>query len=80
MAVGSCTSGFGWEPETKSLVVEKEVWKAYVKNHPRANDQRGKSCLYYEDLCINFGKDRTLGKHAQGSKEIEDEVSEEGEI
>ena len=31
MVVGSCTSGFGWDPETKSVVAEKEVWKAYVK-------------------------------------------------
>ncbi|KAJ8431288.1 hypothetical protein Cgig2_026264 [Carnegiea gigantea] len=25
MVVGSCTSGFGWDPETKSVVAEKEV-------------------------------------------------------
>ena len=31
MLVGSCTSRFGWDPETKLVVAEKEVWKAYVK-------------------------------------------------
>ena len=31
MVVGSCTSGFGCDPETKLVVAEKEVWKAYVK-------------------------------------------------
>ncbi|KAJ8433588.1 hypothetical protein Cgig2_012601 [Carnegiea gigantea] len=79
MIVGSCTSGFGWDPETKSMVAEKEVWKAYVKNHPRANDWRGKPCPYYEDLSIIFGKDCASGKDAQGSEEMEDEVNEEGE-
>ncbi|KAJ8423319.1 hypothetical protein Cgig2_020478 [Carnegiea gigantea] len=79
MVVGSCTSGFGWDPETKSVVAEKEVWKAYVMNHPRANDWRGKLCPYYEDLCIIFGKGRASGKDAQGPEEMEDEVNEEGE-
>ncbi|KAJ8437221.1 hypothetical protein Cgig2_012490 [Carnegiea gigantea] len=79
LVVGSCTCGFGWDPETKSVVAEKEVWKAYVKNHPRANDWRGKPCLYYEDLCIIFGKDRASGKDAQGPEEMEDELNEEGE-
>ncbi|KAJ8440462.1 hypothetical protein Cgig2_013621 [Carnegiea gigantea] len=79
MVVRSYTSGFGWDPETKLVVVEKEVWKAYVKNHPRANDWRGKPCPYYEDLCIIIGKNRALGKGAQGPEEMEDEVNEEGE-
>ncbi|KAJ8441616.1 hypothetical protein Cgig2_023769 [Carnegiea gigantea] len=79
MVVASSTSGFGWGPETKSVVAEKEVWKAYVKNHPSTNNWRGKPCPYYEDLCIIFGKDRALGKDAQGLEEMEDEVNEEGE-
>ncbi|KAJ8437095.1 hypothetical protein Cgig2_016449 [Carnegiea gigantea] len=72
MVVGSCTSGFGWDLETKSVVAEKE-------NHARANDWRGKPCPYYEDLCIIFGKDCASGKDAQGPKEMKDEVNEEGE-
>jgi len=31
MVVAGYTSGFGWDLETKSMVAEKEVWKAYVK-------------------------------------------------
>ncbi|KAJ8441240.1 hypothetical protein Cgig2_033964 [Carnegiea gigantea] len=65
--------------QKQNQVAEKEVWKAYVKNHPRANDWRGKPCPYYEDLCIIFGKNRASGKDAQGPEEMEDEVNEEGE-
>ncbi|KAJ8444898.1 hypothetical protein Cgig2_015244 [Carnegiea gigantea] len=36
--VGSCISKFGWDPETKQVVADKEVWKAYVKNHRKVND------------------------------------------
>ncbi|KAJ8435137.1 LOW QUALITY PROTEIN: hypothetical protein Cgig2_018965 [Carnegiea gigantea] len=79
MVVGSCTSGFGWDPETKSVVAEKEVWKAYEKSHPRANDWRCKLCPYYENLYIIFGKDLASRKDAQGPEEMEDEVNEEGE-
>ncbi|KAJ8426018.1 hypothetical protein Cgig2_017100 [Carnegiea gigantea] len=71
-----CTSGFGWDPETKSVVVEKEVRTAYVKNHPRVNDWKSKPCPYYEDLCIIFGKDRASGKDTQGPEEMEDERDE----
>jgi len=31
MLVGSCASGFGCNPKTKSVVAKKEVWKAYAK-------------------------------------------------
>ncbi|KAJ8430718.1 hypothetical protein Cgig2_000283 [Carnegiea gigantea] len=41
MVVGSCTSRFGWDPETKSVVAEKEVWKAYVKDHASGKDAQG---------------------------------------
>ncbi|KAJ8436275.1 hypothetical protein Cgig2_025704 [Carnegiea gigantea] len=74
MVVDSCTSGFGWDPETKSVVAKKEVWKAYVKNHPRANDWKGKPCPYYEDSYIIFGK-----KDTQGPEEMEDGVNVEEE-
>jgi len=35
--------------------------------------------VYYEDLCIIFGKDRASGKDAQGPEEMEDEVNENEE-
>ncbi|KAJ8426973.1 hypothetical protein Cgig2_010204 [Carnegiea gigantea] len=50
-----------------------------IRNHPRANDWRGKLCSYYEDLYIIFGKDYASGKDAQGPEEMEDEVNEEEE-
>ncbi|KAJ8421842.1 hypothetical protein Cgig2_010225 [Carnegiea gigantea] len=42
MVVGSCTSGFGWDPETKSVVAEKEVWKAYVMTSSAKSGNLGK--------------------------------------
>ncbi|KAJ8448680.1 hypothetical protein Cgig2_010567 [Carnegiea gigantea] len=41
IVVRSCTSGFGWDPETKSVVVEKEVWKADVKDRASGKDAQG---------------------------------------
>jgi len=31
MVVESCTSGFGWDSEMKTVVAEKEVWRTYLK-------------------------------------------------
>ncbi|KAJ8420345.1 hypothetical protein Cgig2_032930 [Carnegiea gigantea] len=92
MLVGSYSSGFGYDPQTKSVVAEKEVWKAYVE------------CAMLASLCLNcfdigsasrnkviqnhligvlcqsaVNKDRALGKDAQGPKGMKDEVNEEGE-
>ena len=50
-----------------------------MQHHPKANDWRGKPCLYYENLCIIFGKDRATGQDAQVPEDIEDEVNEEAE-
>ncbi|KAJ8434775.1 hypothetical protein Cgig2_017183 [Carnegiea gigantea] len=66
------------KPEPIEENSREEQWK-WFKNHPRANDWRGKPCPYYEDLCIIFGKDHASGKDAQGPEGMEDEVNEEGE-
>ncbi|KAI9079256.1 hypothetical protein K1719_038741 [Acacia pycnantha] len=34
MVYGPNTSGFGWDPDTKFVTVEKEVWDEYLKVCP----------------------------------------------
>ncbi|KAJ8428054.1 hypothetical protein Cgig2_030674 [Carnegiea gigantea] len=65
--VGSCTSGFGWDSYMKTVVAENEVWKANVKDHPKA--------LYYEDFYIIFGKDHATGQDTQGLEDIKNEAT-----
>ncbi|KAJ8424269.1 hypothetical protein Cgig2_003800 [Carnegiea gigantea] len=50
LVVGSCTCGFGWDPETKSVVAEKEVWKAYVKASSAKSGNLGKRVRASDNL------------------------------
>ncbi|KAJ8425459.1 hypothetical protein Cgig2_018857 [Carnegiea gigantea] len=50
MVVGSYTSVFGWSPETKSVVAEKEVWKAYVKASSAKSGNLGKRVRASDNL------------------------------
>ncbi|KAI9075830.1 hypothetical protein K1719_042197 [Acacia pycnantha] len=32
---GPNTSGFGWDPETKLVTADDDVWEEYLKTHPK---------------------------------------------
>ncbi|KAI9128145.1 hypothetical protein K1719_001138 [Acacia pycnantha] len=58
MVYGANASGFGWDPDTKCVTADKDVWDEYVKSHSRAAQFRTKSFPNFESLSMVWGKDR----------------------
>ncbi|KAI9126568.1 hypothetical protein K1719_002164 [Acacia pycnantha] len=56
------TSGFGWDPDTKCVTAEKEVWDEYIKAHLRAAQFRTKSFPNFDSLSMVWGRDRDVGE------------------
>ncbi|KAI9105170.1 hypothetical protein K1719_022699 [Acacia pycnantha] len=46
------TSAVGWDPDTKCITAEKEVWNEYIKAHSRAAQFRTKSFPYFDSLSM----------------------------
>ncbi|XP_047975337.1 uncharacterized protein At2g29880-like [Salvia hispanica] len=65
------TSGFGWNDSSNMITVEDDVWKQYVKTHPKAKTSRFKSYQYFQDWIEIFGKDRASGISTQGTVDLE---------
>ncbi|KAL5546235.1 hypothetical protein UlMin_005922 [Ulmus minor] len=68
-------SGFGWNEDLKCVVVEKSVFEDW--SHPSAKGLRNKPFPYYEELGLEFGKDRANGQGAMGFSETVDEIDKE---
>ncbi|KAI9086567.1 hypothetical protein K1719_031428 [Acacia pycnantha] len=51
---GPNTSGFGWDPETKLVTADKEVWDEYMKAHPMAKEFRTKALPNFDSLCMGI--------------------------
>ncbi|KAI9128726.1 hypothetical protein K1719_000209 [Acacia pycnantha] len=61
MVYGPNTSGFGWDPDTKCVTADKDVWDEYIKSHLRAAQFHTKSFPYFESLSMVWGRDRAVG-------------------
>ncbi|KAL6501887.1 hypothetical protein OROGR_027020 [Orobanche gracilis] len=55
---------------------EDRSWK-YFKAHPKVKSLRGKSYRYYHDWVEIFGKDRAIGKNAQGPEDLAKAANQE---
>ncbi|KAI9083797.1 hypothetical protein K1719_034265 [Acacia pycnantha] len=44
--------GFSWDPDTKCVTADKDVWDEYIKIHSRAGQFRTKSFPYFESLSM----------------------------
>ncbi|GJU13861.1 Myb/SANT-like domain-containing protein [Tanacetum coccineum] len=64
---GASLSGFSWDPTTKLMNAEDEVWEALIK--PEAAKLRTKPIRHYNEMLELFAKDRATGKGAQTAKE-----------
>ncbi|KAI9100211.1 hypothetical protein K1719_024429 [Acacia pycnantha] len=63
--------GFGWDPDTKCVTADKDVWDEYVKSHSRAAQFRTKSFPNFESLSMVWGKDRAVGDEQEAkAKEV----------
>ncbi|KAI9118815.1 hypothetical protein K1719_010260 [Acacia pycnantha] len=56
MVYGTNTSGFGWDPDTKCVTADKEVWDEYIKAHSRAAQFRTKSFPNFESLTMKMAR------------------------
>ncbi|PWA49620.1 myb/SANT-like domain-containing protein [Artemisia annua] len=66
---GTSLSGFSWNPVTKLMDAEEEVWEALIKNKPEASKWRKKPMNHYDELFELFAKDRANGDAAETAKE-----------
>ncbi|KAI9121874.1 hypothetical protein K1719_007264 [Acacia pycnantha] len=55
MVYGTNTSGFGWDPDTKCVTADKEVWDEYINAHSRAAQFGTKSFPNFESLTMVWG-------------------------
>ncbi|CAA0841292.1 Unknown protein, partial [Striga hermonthica] len=61
------TSGFGWSETGNMITVrEEDVWKDYIKAHPKVKSMRYKPWPLFPDWMEIFGKDRATGEGAVG--------------
>ncbi|KAJ8617705.1 hypothetical protein MRB53_013891 [Persea americana] len=58
--------GFGFDVATKRVIVEDDVWTAWLQGHPEAVSWRGKT-INYDKLSLVFGKDVATGQFARPS-------------
>ncbi|KAJ4890654.1 Uncharacterized protein Rs2_30402 [Raphanus sativus] len=67
-----CSSGFGWDPDTKRFTAPDEVWDEYLKKHPTHTHLRYESIAKFEDLQLIFGNGVATGRSAVGMGDTTD--------
>ncbi|XP_076883206.1 uncharacterized protein LOC143531898 [Bidens hawaiensis] len=55
---GNSMNDFSWDPSTKLLGAEEEVWEKLIKKSPEAAKWRDKPILHYHEMLELFAKDR----------------------
>ncbi|CAA0805971.1 Unknown protein [Striga hermonthica] len=69
------TSGFGWSETGNFITVrEEQIWKDYVKAHPKVKSMRYKPWPLFPDWLEIFGKDRATGEGALGFTDAVNDV------
>ncbi|CAH2060786.1 unnamed protein product [Thlaspi arvense] len=58
-----CSSGFGWDRETKKFTADDEVWNVYLKAHPDKKYMRDDSFEDYEELKTIYGPNTASGQN-----------------
>ncbi|KAJ9562294.1 hypothetical protein OSB04_007454 [Centaurea solstitialis] len=66
---GVMLSGFSWDPITKLLGAEDDVWERLIKEKPEAAKWRNKPIHHYNEMLELFAKDRAIGTRAKTAKE-----------
>ncbi|CAH2065448.1 unnamed protein product [Thlaspi arvense] len=61
-----CSSGFGWDLETKKFTADDEVWNVYLKAHPDKKYLRDDSFEDYEELKAIYGPNTASGQNIVG--------------
>ncbi|KAH6775054.1 hypothetical protein C2S52_012615 [Perilla frutescens var. hirtella] len=61
-----CSSGFGYDNNTKKFTVTDEVWDAYLASHPKDTQLRYGESAEYEELRIAVGNGVAVGRNSIG--------------
>ncbi|GFY88809.1 hypothetical protein Acr_06g0007490 [Actinidia rufa] len=70
-------SGFNWNHDTHSVVVDSEdVWE-YVKFHPKASEMNGRIFPMFSSWQLLFGNDKATGVMAEDAAEIREDASDD---
>ncbi|GKE12732.1 Myb/SANT-like domain-containing protein, partial [Tanacetum coccineum] len=73
---GVSLSGFSWDPITKLMNAEDEVWEALIKEKPEAAKLRTKPIRHYNEMLELFAKDRATGEGAVTAKERNNRIKQ----
>ncbi|GJV72014.1 Myb/SANT-like domain-containing protein [Tanacetum coccineum] len=76
---GVSLSGFSWDPITKLMNAEDEVWEALIKEKPEAAKLRTKPIHHYNEMLELFAKDRATGEGAVTAKERNNRIKQNGQ-
>ncbi|RAL54633.1 hypothetical protein DM860_001761 [Cuscuta australis] len=71
------TSGFKWNDEKHTIVVEKSVYDEYSKIHPNCRNLYGVPLPYLDEMESIYGKDYATGKAVKGFVEAVENLEKE---
>ncbi|KAI9121272.1 hypothetical protein K1719_008305 [Acacia pycnantha] len=81
---GPSTSGFGWDPETKLITADDDIWDEYLKAHSKHKEFRTKPLPNFDSLCTDDHDHETGGDssteqegHNEGDGENNDEADDD---
>ncbi|KAK2653953.1 hypothetical protein Ddye_013809 [Dipteronia dyeriana] len=60
------SSGFGWDPITRRFTASEEVWKDYLKSHPKERHFYTEHYVDYDDLRVLIGNVTVSGRNSIG--------------
>ncbi|PWA70371.1 myb/SANT-like domain-containing protein [Artemisia annua] len=72
---GAALSGFSWNPITRLLEAEDDVWEKLIEAKPDAEKWRTKPINHYNQMLDLFGKDRATGVAAHTAKERRNQMN-----
>ncbi|XP_047320718.1 uncharacterized protein At2g29880-like [Impatiens glandulifera] len=79
MLYGS-TSGFGWDPFRKCVIVDKPIWDSYLQSHKNDVVFKDKSYWYFDELAIIFGLDSANGNGVVDCARVEENIGRHEQV
>ncbi|MBA0672700.1 hypothetical protein Goklo_025290 [Gossypium klotzschianum] len=67
-------SGFGCDEHRQKVLAEDVVWYSYISSHKDVSQFRHYSFPYYDQLTSIYTKDQAIGKDAQTTADIVEEI------
>ncbi|KAH1031982.1 hypothetical protein J1N35_044156 [Gossypium stocksii] len=77
MFSGKNNNSFGWDEHRQLAVAEDAVSNSYINSHKEAGQFKHRSFPYYDQLIAIYAKNRVIGKDAQTTADIIEEIDVE---